>query len=184
MVRRAFDFYPTPQWATEELLNRLPVQGRVLEPCCGDGAIASALQGRDGCELVTNDVDPRWPADWHQDARDEGFWQAVGECDWVVTNPPFSVASDILPLAYRHAKAVAMLLRLSYLEPCEGRAGWLAAHPPDQLLVLPRISFTGNGKTDSVTCAWMVWAPVVWGNAILVIPPVDDRQGSLLEASA
>ena len=37
------------------------------------------------------------------------------------------------------------------------RGAWLNEHPPTTLIVLPRISFTGNGKTDSVTCAWMVW---------------------------
>jgi hypothetical protein len=50
-----------------------------------------------------------------------------------------------------------MLLRLSYLEPTEDRGAWLNSHPPTDLIVLPRISFTGNGKTDSVTCAWIVW---------------------------
>lgn len=52
---------------------------------------------------------------------------------------------------------VAMLLRLSYLEPTKDRGHWLNDHPPTQMIVLPRISFTGDGKTDSVTCAWMIW---------------------------
>jgi hypothetical protein len=25
------------------------------------------------------------------------------------------------------------------------------------MLILPRISFTGDGKTDSVTVAWVIW---------------------------
>jgi hypothetical protein len=49
-----------------------------------------------------------------------------------------------------------MLLRLSYLEPCNNRAEFLSVNPPS-LIVLPRISFTGDGKTDNVTCAWFVW---------------------------
>jgi hypothetical protein len=46
---------------------------------------------------------------------------------------------------------------MSYLEPVENRGVWLNEHPPTTLIVLPRISFTGDGKTDNVTCAWMVW---------------------------
>jgi hypothetical protein len=30
-------------------------------------------------------------------------------------------------------------------------------HSLSKLIVLPRISFTGNGKTDSVTCGWFIW---------------------------
>jgi hypothetical protein len=104
------------------------------------------------------------------DALERQFWQQAearvnadyGDLepgiDWIVTNPPFNVAAQIVPNAFNHAvKGIAMLLRLSYLEPVEDRGAWLNSHPPSDLIVLPRISFTGDGKTDSVTCAWMVW---------------------------
>ena len=44
-VRHADDFYSTPAWATRAILPHLrPVQSRsVLEPACGDGAIAKEL---------------------------------------------------------------------------------------------------------------------------------------------
>jgi hypothetical protein len=184
MTRHAYDFYPTPAWATVELLKVTGgICGRVFEPCAGDRDIADVLTDA-GCEVVANDLDRSRSADLHGDARDPKFWQSVGSFDWVVTNPPFSEADRILPLAYEHAKAVAMLLRLSYLEPCGGRAAWLSEFPPDQLLVLPRISFTGDGKTDSVTCGWMIWRRMIVGRSIQVIRVLDDRQGSLLEATA
>jgi hypothetical protein len=97
------------------------------------------------------------------DAADElswKFWTAEGAMsyDWIVNNPPFSCAPQIIPLAFQHARVgIAMLLRLSFLEPVENRGTWLNQYPPTHLIVLPRISFTGNRKTDSVTCAWMVW---------------------------
>jgi hypothetical protein len=65
-----------------------------------------------------------------------------------------------------------MFLRLSYLEPVRNRGAWLAAHPPTGLIVLPRISFTGDGQTDTVTCAWMVWDKLARGT-IRVIPRED-----------
>lgn len=163
-MRRQNDFYPTPEWATRELLRHVPqIGGYILEPCVGDGAIARVIDG-DNRVVYGSDIDPQMNCSFCGDATRRDFWAGVretmfeGRIDWVVTNPPFNVASQIVPLAYEHSdKGIAMLLRLSYLEPTEDRGAWLNEHPPTGLIILPRISFTGDGKTDSVTCAWMVW---------------------------
>lgn len=184
MSRREHDFYPTPGWATVELLKRIEAGGVVLEPCVGEGDIAAELARDPRFALVlSNDLDRRHDADSHEDATDPAWWKRVGDVDWVITNPPFTVAADVLKLAHKHAGNVAMLLRLSFLEPCEGRAAWLEEHPPSDLIVLPRISFTGDGNTDSVTCAWMVWGSP-YQQSIAIVNPKDERQGSLLEQSA
>lgn len=44
-ARRAFDYYPTPDWMTRALLRRVSVFD-VLEPCSGQDAIANALIAR------------------------------------------------------------------------------------------------------------------------------------------
>lgn len=159
MPRRARDFYPTPTWATEELVRSIALHRcTVLEPCCGDGAIASVLS-QNARRVSTNDIDPQRPAQTHADASVNGYWDSLPERhQWVVTNPPFSLAPLIVPRALSHATiGIAMLLRLSFLEPVANRVDFLATHPPTGMIVLPRISFTGDGKTDSVTCAWMIW---------------------------
>ena len=161
MARRKDDFYQTPAFATMELLDRISVHGsRVLEPCVGDGAIANVLrpQARD---VVTADISHRRRADYHADARLPQLYDEVGRdhgrIGWIITNPPFSCAFDILREALQHAElGVALLLRLSFLEPTLDRGEWLAAHPPQRMIVTSRISFTGKG-TDSVTTAWMIW---------------------------
>lgn len=189
-MRREHDFYPTPGWATRMLLERVPIDGKILEPCSGRGDIADVLRDyRNDLRfraVVTNDYDKHQPSVLHDDATDQDWWSIWAQTlSWVVTNPPFGVAHRILPLAYKATLGrVAMLLRLSYLEPCEGRASWLVAHPPTRLYVLPRISFTGDGKTDSVTCAWYVWNRNDLGQRIEVIPPTENGQLSLLEATA
>jgi hypothetical protein len=107
-------------------------------------------------DVWTNDIDPNVQADQYKDATDPEFWTSL-KPDWVVSNPPFLCCHPIIVGAFSAARrGVAMLLRLSYLEPCKDRAGFLSQHPPS-LIVLPRISFTEDGKCDSVTCAWMVW---------------------------
>lgn len=155
LMRRKLDAYLTPEWATEELLHRVALSGDILECCAGQGDMAKVIALARVGEVYCNDLDPQtlWPNHW--DATDPNKWV---KWDWVVTNPPFNVAPQIVPLAYEHARVgIAMLLRMSYLEPVENRGAWLNAHPPSDLIVLPRISFTGDGKTDNVTCAWMVW---------------------------
>jgi hypothetical protein len=169
-MRRVNDFYPTPEWATKELMRVVPAQGRILECCAGEGDIAKVLNQQHGVDVFSNDIDSHAPCLDHFDATIKTNWERwAGWADWVVTNPPFNQAAQIVPLAYEHARVgIAMLLRLSYLEPVEDRGAWLNEHPPTKLIVLPRISFTGNGKTDSVTCASMIWKKNGMGQQIIV----------------
>ena len=156
MARRSNDFYPTPSWATERLLGLFPLTGTVGEPCSGAGDVANVLRRHN--KVWTNDIDLDHVADSHYDLTDPEIWGKLPDCDWIVTNPPFKIAAAIVPAAYEKARlGLAMFLRLSYLEPCQNRAQWLEDHPLTKLIVLPRFSFTGNGKSDSCTTAWMVW---------------------------
>lgn len=163
--RRLWDFYPTPDWAMEALLEesrfRLPIGSSVtiLEPCSGDHALTKVLRKhRPESMIYTNDLDTAKPAEFHFDVAQPESWVKLPIVDWVVTNPPFDLAMKILKNALLHAKlGVAFLLRLSFLEPVAERAEFLHLQPPNGLQILPRISFTGDGKTDSVTAAWLVW---------------------------
>ena len=175
-MRRPNDFYPTPEFATRELLRHVPdIRGTIVECCIGDGAIARVIDGGERW-IFGNDIAPQLNCSFCGDATDRNTWEAMEDSmvneriDWVVTNPPFSVASKIVPLAYEFAEfGIAMLLRLSYLEPVEDRGEWLTEHPPTKLIVLPRISFTNDGKTDSVTCAWMVWEKSAFATTRIIV---------------
>lgn len=189
-MRRENDAYFTPASATEQLVGRLRLTGVVCEPCVGEHAIAEVVKREAITRLITNDLDRKRAADFHEDAAHFVFWrqlEAAGGVDWVVTNPPFLVAVEILKYAHAHArKGVALLLRLSILEPCDDRGEWLQEHPPTRQIVLPRISFTGDGATDSVTCGWFVWEHGKKGSIEVISKRIvdGDRQRSLLEASA
>lgn len=157
--RDALDFYETPAWMTRSLLR---IYGGVLkdrvvaEPCSGRNAIVDVL--RPHCRLVlTNDIDRRHPAQRFLDATTPECWDALGQVDYVVTNPTFSSAFGILTLAHQRARyGVVMLLRKTFLEPTLERGPWLEAHPPTGIIGQPRHQFRGNGS-DSVSCDWMVW---------------------------
>lgn len=173
MGRRHLDAYMTPAWATRELLKRVSIVGTVLEPCAGNGAISEALKS--GSRLIsTNDINPAHDADQHLDATQQPLWAGYRH-DWVVSNPPFSHAAEIVKLAHEHARVgVAMLLRLSFLEPCQNRRQFLRANPPTNLIVLPRISFTGDGRTDSCTAAWHCWIHGETKQKIEIVAPVSE----------
>src|SRR5258708_24644476 len=55
--RQENDFYPTPTWVTEALLNSVTLRGPVWEPCCGDGAMAGAIAARDHGVVASDLVD-------------------------------------------------------------------------------------------------------------------------------
>lgn len=171
------DFYPTPPWMVDVLFDRPEVAEAVAvaalrhddyiclcEPCVGAGHLLRAVQRNIPApqRWTTNDIDPRHEAGSHEDALAMP-WEQLG-FDMVITNPPFAVDGD--PFASRllarvlDAKStpiVALLARLTLLEPTHDRAQLLKRTPPDSMIVLPRWSFRGNGKSDTVTCAWFLW---------------------------
>jgi hypothetical protein len=139
----------------------------VFEPCVGDGAIVRELVWAGYSQGHTNDLEPAIAADYHFDAADPWPDHQQNKYNWIVTNPPFAMPKNGKPLpvnilkhalaAVRPGGAVSLLLRVTFLEPCENRGLFLQEHPPAQIIVLPRYSFTQNGKSDSATCAWMTW---------------------------
>jgi hypothetical protein len=164
MPRRRLDQYETPPHYVEPLLELIgPLDGlTVYEPCVGQGHISRYLTG--AATLYTNDLDPACEATLHQDARDALAWAPItSECriDWTITNPPFSDELEILQLARLASRNVAFLARLSFLEPTKTRAAFWAAHPPTDVIVLPRYSFRlndqGKRQTDNVTCCWVIY---------------------------
>lgn len=171
MTRRHLDQYFTPELATQALLDHVAIRGTVLECCSGDDAIANELGAylyrSEGVTKVavewvlTNDIDSSLDEpEYYLDASLLESWKQFPEVDWVVTNPPFSLAPKIVPLAFEHARVgIAMLLRKTYTEPCFDRQDWLVEHKDNfsNQIFLPRISFTGNGKSDNVACDWYVW---------------------------
>lgn len=176
-LRRTNDLYETPRWMVDHLLDAFEDSGidiegmRALEPCVGLGNIVRAVQERAACLWLTNDIDRRFSAEFHLDAsKDGGIWAMAERQDVIISNPPFTLASKIVPRCLECAPVAAMLLRLSWLEPTADRAFFLRQHPPDSLINMERFSFLGNGKEDSVTTAWFVWGATL-------TPAIQVRHG-------
>jgi hypothetical protein len=178
-----YQFFPTLGWATDILINEIkPYNPRCcFEPCAGDGAISNKLRDA-GLRVLTNDIDTRHETTFMLDAKLPDNWRWFPHFDWAITNPPFNCAAQIIPNAVARASmvpsypwGVAMLLRITYLEPCKNRAQWLIENPIKRLIVLPRMSFTGDRKTDSVTCAWFIWGSMDFAPIKIVQPKILQR---------
>ena len=168
--RRHNDLYTTEDKLTAVLFENLPndiiIKGFLCEPCAGPGRMAQAIRRRSNALVFTNDIDRRFDnTDFTSDAADPNaaVWQAESAYyDWVVTNPPFKVAADILFNSWNSAHGgVAMLLRVTFIEPTKKRGDWLQDHADHLRCFMPvsqpRPSFTSDGRTDSATTAWFVW---------------------------
>lgn len=165
-ARRDEDFYRTPGWMTRALLRRIRLRAdwRIFEPCCGDGAIVAELP--DHLLVVTNDLVIREPfvPDFDLDATKTESWDEVeadGTIDVTLSNTAFTVTFDIAQHAVqRSVHGVVLLQRCTWIEPTQDRDEWLAAHPPDAQIVLPRWNFRsrdGKGGTDSAPPSWFIW---------------------------
>lgn len=169
-MRDALDRYYTPRHALQPLVQALNLNGprrlRILEPCAGQLAIAAPLMEM-GHGVTTADVDTGAPVTLNRDAMS---WtrEELGRFDAIITNPPYLACGVHCAQLVRHwldngAPLVACLMRLSFLEPCSSgkisdRADLLTGErSPSHVMVLPRVSYTGDGRTDNVTSCWIVW---------------------------
>jgi hypothetical protein len=150
------DFYPTPEWGTRALLRHVDFIGPILEPCCGDGAMAEVLK-ETGQPVVSSDIVDRG----YGDTRD--FLDIREAQANIVTNPPFNVAETLLAHALVLAEQkVCFLLRTAFLESRRRYSAFYKARPPSKLLIFTeRLSMYPKGHDvnggGTTSYAWFIW---------------------------
>jgi hypothetical protein len=156
------DFYPTPDKLIRAYLNHqqrpiIAKGSRIVEPCKGDGAILNPLLEMGFNEATGTDIADG--ADF--DATENLYWDCQPQPDWVFSNPPYIVATEIIDHALKKAKSgVIMLLRSSFLEPCKKRRHLLNKQITHITFCNPRPKFRADTKgTDSSTVAFICWQP-------------------------
>lgn len=116
-----FDFYETPTWATELIIDKL-LEDRVLtkdtkitEPCCGAGAISKLLESK-GFEVESSDIQLE---DYIYGCKGKPMQTYEDDsCDIVITNPPYNqmTKNNMLDDFLRITKdKVILLLNIFYL---------------------------------------------------------------------
>ena len=131
--REENDFYPTPDNATQSLLDRQKFDGNIWECACGNGAM-SKLMINNGYDVYSSDLINRGYGETGID-----FLQSTKQVDNIVTNPPFNLATEFTTHAFTLArKKVVMLSKISYLEGIKRREQIFNKKKLEKVLIFSR----------------------------------------------
>jgi hypothetical protein len=180
------DDFPTQPWATRALIEHVIAPSpdalealrlqTVWEPACGRGHMAAPLSEYFGA-VHASDV-----ADYSEvqvgggsyrgqtrvadflGARSQSRKLAVSGCDWNITNPPFSRASEFIlrALSQGPRRGVAIFCRLAFLEGVKRHAEIYDLYPPSvvaafvERVPLVKGRLTRSGSSLTAYC-WLVW---------------------------
>lgn len=164
------DFYATPFDATEKILQKVFLEGSILEPACGEGHIAKVLREfYPEREIVATDLVQRADifgigAQYGVDFLKHDFGRTF---DNIVTNPPYSLAQEFVERAIDIShKKVLMLLKIQFLEGIARKRMFEKTPPKNVWVFSKRINPLPNGKSvrengkkmASTMCfAWFEW---------------------------
>jgi len=89
------DVVYTPDWVARDMVDYFKPTGRILEPCCGDGAFMRNL-----------------PADtlWCEIERGRDFFAWRESVDWIIGNPPYAQFSQWLDHSMQVANDICYLI--------------------------------------------------------------------------
>lgn len=154
--RQKDDFYATPPEATQQLLDVEKFQGKIYEPCCGQGHISKVLI-KNGYDVESSDLVDRGYGKSNID-----FLMEYQTRDNIITNPPYGrLLMQFVRQTQKIAdKKIAMLLKLTFLEGQE-RKEFFKEYPPTRVHVFSkRLSLMKNGESydgGMMALAWFVW---------------------------
>lgn len=176
--RRTLDYYPTPHWVTDILIEHYPPPTRlIVEPSAGDGAIIQRFNDRQHHDPSMNyqwwaiEIQKKFLKDLAKlkptpvISIDDFFAQrkmlyrcCADSPTSIVGNPPYELALEFCRMCLRcGADYVAMLLRLDFLGS-KKRKNFINAWPITQLIVLSkRPAFKKGSGTDMYNYSWVVW---------------------------
>ena len=156
-ARKVADFYPTPPDVTFVLLNFLDLKPcTIWEPACGDGAMSEVLKYA-GHNVLSSDL--RYDSGYGMGGADFLKAESDGSVDWVITNPPFSMAAQFIEKALSVTPNVAMLLKSQFWH-AKKRQPLFEKHPPAWILPLtwrPSFLEKERGSSPLMDVIWVVW---------------------------
>lgn len=85
----------TPDWLAKQIVDMFPIEGKVLEPCKGEGAFLQYLPD---------------DADWCEIAEGKNYYDYEKKVDWIVTNPPYSDFNRFLDHSFDLADNIVLLV--------------------------------------------------------------------------
>lgn len=155
--RETNDFYPTPQYAVEELLKREVFKGNIWECACGKGDISEVCK-KNGYDTVSTDL-----IDYGYGEQLD-FMSSNFVADNIITNPPYKIALDFVIKAKEQSKnKIAMFLKTVFLESDKRYEMFQDAEYPLKTVYQfsKRVTLYKGGvkmkNSGMIAYAWYVW---------------------------
>lgn len=165
--RHISDFYVTP---IDEIIKFIDafveveddLEGKILDPCAGGStkypmSYPEALKRCGYTNIDTIDIREDSLAEIKTDYL---AYNCKNKYNVIITNPPFNQARPIIEKALDDVKDngfVIMLLRLNFFGSKARKDMWNKQMPKYCFVHHKRMSFTDDGKTDSIEYCHMVW---------------------------
>lgn len=161
------DFYATPIPVIRDFLQHYKIkEGNILEPTAGNGNIVKTIRE---CGYYNHITAVELRNIEKQTLKDSGASEVyikdflnfipTREYKTIITNPPFSIARNVIEKCFEIASVdteIIMLLRIGF-HGTQHRYDFWQEHPLDKQWTLAcRPSFTGGGN-DSSEYAWFIW---------------------------
>jgi len=168
--REPNNYYATEPKAGEILLQVEPELNNIWECAAGEGHLAKVFDKAGKLAKATDLIDRGYGV--VGDFLDENITYYNGD---IVTNPPFSLASEFVQKALNivpTGRKVCMFLRLLFLEG-KKRQELFKKYPPETIYVFSnRINCAKNGdfktyKRSAIAYAWFVWVKGYAGETIV-----------------
>ena len=145
------DYYPTPPEVTQALCDtlHLPKGTKIWEPAAGEGYMVDVLK-HNGYDVTATDI---------QSGVD--FLTAEKrDCEWIITNPPFSLAEQFIERCNKMGVPFALLLKAHFWN-AKRRYNLFCHCPPSMILPLTwRPDFMmgkRGGGSPLLDVCWCVW---------------------------
>ena len=185
--RDAYDFFPTPPWATRALCEWIRGDSGSLksnscwEPACGRGDMADPLREYFG-KVTASDVQ-----DLGYGENEDFLFPGLNPdppFDWIITNPPFNRFRDFVLTALNLATVgVAMFGRTTITEGGGRYRTLYQPHPPAAVLQFCERVPLFKGRLDPISSSatgycWVVWLKAE-GNGLTAhhwIPPGSRKR--------
>ena len=166
--RDEYDYYPTPIGLCRQALTILPSSFypfSVFDPGCGNGVWGEAVRELyrtcfiGGIELRKVEINPAFNYLFAEQDYLEDYWNPWErpQYDLIIGNPPYKLAENFIDRSLELVNDngnILFLFRLAFLESLKRYNKYWTQNKPVKVAVLVnRISFTGDKKSDDTAYA-------------------------------
>ena len=155
------DYYTTPAWAVDAILDKEPLHGAILDAGCGDGCIGKVVEQRYPGSVVGIDLIDRG----YGNAPVDFLYFNSSRYNTVISNPPYKLFTEFVQRAlYLGPRKVLIFARVNALESAARYQAIYQDNPPQRIYLFSKRvqclkggAAAGAGTGSAVFYCWLVW---------------------------